>query len=137
MTNQYINGLVNRFLTWKLPENFRPDAGISFCPVVNLGTEHQYRHEPVGTNLFTADQAREMLQHVLAGELDYRGMTLRDYFAGQALTNPVICTGSAYDSQLDAWFGKSTTGITRSDIVTRQAYDFADAMLAVRGNNHS
>lgn len=30
MTEDQIKHMVNRFLQWKLPEHFRPDAGISF-----------------------------------------------------------------------------------------------------------
>lgn len=59
--------MVSRFLCWKLPDDFAPDAGITFKRVYNekspFGVSH---HEPVGTNLFTAPQARAMLEHVLA-----------------------------------------------------------------------
>ncbi len=66
--------LVNRFLAWKLPENFRPDAGISFkaeyndspAAMATLGIDKPMRHEPTGTNLFDATQAEAMLRHVLA-----------------------------------------------------------------------
>lgn len=63
--------MVNRFLSWKLPQDFSPDCGISFTPYFNVeynakqGKPPQ-RHEPIGTNLLTADQARKMLEHVLA-----------------------------------------------------------------------
>jgi hypothetical protein len=51
--------MVNRFLGWKLPQDFAPDAGISFTPVSwPLGW-------PVGTNLLSANQARAMFEHVL------------------------------------------------------------------------
>lgn len=30
MTEAQIKHMVNRFLSWKLPDNFNPDAGISF-----------------------------------------------------------------------------------------------------------
>ena len=59
--------MVNRFLAWKLPDNFQPDAGISFNPVFNEHTEHPARHEPSGTNLFDFNQATEMVQHLLEG----------------------------------------------------------------------
>jgi hypothetical protein len=52
--------MVNRFLSWKLPEDFCPDCYIAFNR--ELATEGQW---PVGTNLFTATQAQEMLEHVL------------------------------------------------------------------------
>ncbi len=59
------------------------------------------------------------------------GLTLRDWFAGQALANPAICTGTAHEYQMKAWFG-SKVGMTRAEIVSAQAYDHADAMLAER-----
>ena len=62
---------------------------------------------------------------------DYFGMTLRDWFAGQALSNPEICTGHAQKYQLVEWFG-ARLAIPRSEIRSRQAYEHADAMLAAR-----
>ncbi len=35
MTEDQIKHMVNRFLGWKLPEHFKPDAGISFEPEFN------------------------------------------------------------------------------------------------------
>lgn len=57
---------VSRFLCWKLPKDFNPDCGISFI------RESAYKHpefgrtlyEPIGTNLFTAEQTKIMLEHV-------------------------------------------------------------------------
>ena len=54
--------MVSRFLCWKLPQDFGPDCGISFARFHPNGTT---RFEPVGTNLLTAEQARQMLEHVL------------------------------------------------------------------------
>lgn len=61
-----INESVNRFLGWKLPANFAPDAGIMFKPNANTESpvQFQYKHEPTGTNLFRAGQAEAMLIHV-------------------------------------------------------------------------
>jgi hypothetical protein len=59
------------------------------------------------------------------------GMTLRDWFAGQALSNPALCTGTAPDYELRRWFGERG-GVTKAEIVAAQAYDHADAMLAQR-----
>ncbi len=56
--------MVDRFLCWPLPKDFGPDCHISFKlpdPVLNPNPSW-----PVGTNLFTADQARAMLEHVLS-----------------------------------------------------------------------
>lgn len=58
-----IDDLVNRFLTWRLPDDFAPDGGVSFAPVSHPTAW------PVGTNLLTATQARAMLDHVLGDVL--------------------------------------------------------------------
>jgi hypothetical protein len=55
MDEKQIDEMVNRFLGWKLPENFNPDCGISYQKI----------GKPIGTNLFTATQAREMIKHIL------------------------------------------------------------------------
>ena len=57
-----IERMVTKFLCWKLPEDFAPDAGISFNP---WPTPLCW---PVGTNLFTAAQAKQMIEHMLASE---------------------------------------------------------------------
>ena len=67
MTN--VDKIVNRFLGWKLPKDFAPDGGISFK------RESDYEHpvfgrsvyEPVGTHLFTTDQAKAMFEYCLQG----------------------------------------------------------------------
>lgn len=68
MTEAQIKHMVNRFLGWKLPENFNPDAGISFKATFN---EHMpfgpQKHEPSGTNLFDATQAEAMVRYMLDG----------------------------------------------------------------------
>lgn len=57
--------MVNRFLSWKLPEDFSPDGGITFKKEFNENTEFPMKHEPTGTNLFTATQARKMVEYML------------------------------------------------------------------------
>lgn len=57
--------MVSRFLCWKLPKDFAPDAGILFTPSEHQAHAYDTPHWPVGTNLLTATQAREMLCHVL------------------------------------------------------------------------
>lgn len=56
-----------RFLAWKLPATFRPDCGISFD---GRGKDARGFDKgwPVGTNLFTADEAQAMFEHCLAIE---------------------------------------------------------------------
>lgn len=67
MTDDQIKHMVQRFLMWKLPERFSPDAGISFTPDFNVGTPHQMKHTPSGTNLLNAVQAEDMIRHIIAG----------------------------------------------------------------------
>lgn len=67
MTEDQIKHMVNRFLNWKLPENFNPDGGISFQRIGNEGSPHQYRREPSGTNLIDATQATEMVRYMIEG----------------------------------------------------------------------
>lgn len=57
-----INHMVNRFLSWTLPVNFAPDAGITYA-----GKNHPNHPDPSGTNLFDAVQAKEMVRHMLGG----------------------------------------------------------------------
>ena len=57
-----IQKAVNKFLGWKLPKDFYPDNGISF----DKKYEHDSIHYPIGTNLFTADQAKAMFEYCLA-----------------------------------------------------------------------
>jgi hypothetical protein len=46
--------MVNRFLSWKLPETVLPDACV-------MNREYPHR---TGTNLLSADEAREMIRHL-------------------------------------------------------------------------
>jgi hypothetical protein len=56
-----VKTMVDRFLTWKLPEDFYPDGGVTF----DRGSPHEAKREPVGTNLLTATQAEAMIRHIL------------------------------------------------------------------------
>ena len=72
MTDEQIKHMAERFLCWKLPENFRPDNGISFEPEFNVEYMAAHgkppmRREPTGTNLFDYTQAVEMVRHMLGG----------------------------------------------------------------------
>lgn len=57
--------MVDRFLSWKLPQDFGPDAGIAFTPPPHLPDLYW----PTGTNLFHAGQALEMFKHCLPAEV--------------------------------------------------------------------
>jgi len=52
---------VNRFLGWRLPEDFSPDCYVTF----DKEKARRNNSWPIGTNLLTADQARAMFQFVL------------------------------------------------------------------------
>jgi hypothetical protein len=69
-TMKVTDEMVSRFLCWRLPDDFAPDAGITFKRVYNESSPMGPSvHEPVGTNLLTAPQARAMLEHVLSGSV--------------------------------------------------------------------
>ena len=75
MTDDQIKHMTERFLGWRLPENFQPDAGISFKAEFNdspaamemLGLSEPMRHQPVGTNLFDYTQAEAMIRYMVEG----------------------------------------------------------------------
>jgi len=60
-----IKAMVERFLRWKLPADFSPDAGISFKADFNEHTPWPGKHEPTGTNLFSYTQAEAMVRWML------------------------------------------------------------------------
>lgn len=59
-----IDKLVDRFLGWRLPENVRPDPCV-------LDMNYPYRNQMSGTNLLTATEAKQMLEHVLQPEREF------------------------------------------------------------------
>lgn len=75
------------------------------------------------------------------GEIGIReghdGMSLLDFFAAAALGNPELCNGCADNWTLEHWFGKDAACITRQQIATRQAYEYAYAMLRARAGKVS
>ena len=71
-SEEQIERMVQRFLAWRLPEHFNPDAGISFDPEFNAEYNAKHglppqKHEPFGTNLFDYEQAKTMVLHMLEG----------------------------------------------------------------------
>lgn len=63
MSDEQIKHMVDRFLGWKLPADFNPDAGINFTPPQQTAPYWW----PVGTNLFTATQAEAMIRYITEG----------------------------------------------------------------------
>lgn len=70
MTDEQIKVMAERFLAWRLPDDFHPDCGITFVPDFNVGTSHPMRHQPTGTNLLNYTQAVAMVRHMLEGAGD-------------------------------------------------------------------
>lgn len=70
MTDEQIKHMVNRFLSWKLPEDFNPDNGIS-AERPNYGPNVTW--EPVGTNLLNWNQAEALVRHLVDGLPDSAG----------------------------------------------------------------
>jgi hypothetical protein len=60
MTEAQIKHMTDRFLSWKLPENFYPDCGITFDR-----SKIHASSWPTGTNLIDATQAKAMVQHMI------------------------------------------------------------------------
>lgn len=67
MSDAQIDHMLDRFLTWFLPDDFNPDNGISFDPLANAGSPFEMKREPAGTNLFSARQATAMVRHMVEG----------------------------------------------------------------------
>lgn len=61
-TGVVTDAMVDRFLGWRLPDDFSPDGGVTFKPL-QYGTVTTW---PSGTNLLNAIQARAMLEFVHA-----------------------------------------------------------------------
>lgn len=67
LSDAQIKHMVNRFLGWRLPENFCPDGGVSFKPTFNDHLPVPMRHNPSGTNLLDATQALAMVRYMIEG----------------------------------------------------------------------
>jgi hypothetical protein len=68
MTEEQIKHMVNRFLAWRLPADFRPDGGVEFDPDGAKKLDpRNLRYEPCGTNLLDATQAEAMVRHMVDG----------------------------------------------------------------------
>jgi hypothetical protein len=67
MTDEQIKYMAERFLSWRLPESFNPDGGVSFKKIANEGTSYAHTYTPVGTNLLDFTQAQAMVRHMVEG----------------------------------------------------------------------
>lgn len=82
--------MVSRFLDWKLPKDFGPDCYVSF----DREQAETNNGWPVGTNLFTADQVKQMLQHVVAAPEVAKSLNLLT-FCVLVLRNGFTVTGES------------------------------------------
>lgn len=94
MSDSMIDQMVGRFLSWPLPKGFSPDCYITFYPEL----ADKSNGWPIGTNLFTAEQAREMVKHMLDGVVppeqyateEEGEACMHGYFDGQSQSEPSI-----------------------------------------------
>lgn len=107
-----VGKMVDRFLGWKLPQDFAPDAGISFTPSTHpLGW-------PVGTNLLAATQAKEMFEHCAHTQPVHESLPLLT-FCVLVLRNGFTVTGEsacASPENFDAEMGRK---IARQNAVNK------------------
>ena len=104
MTDAQIKHMVDRFLGWRLPENFTPDAGISFKPTFNDHLPVPMKHEPTGTNLFDATQADAMVRYLVEG--------LPAAVTAPKPTEEWMEAASEINDAIDAAIGRDESGIT-------------------------
>lgn len=85
-----VKHMVDRFLRWRLPEAFRPDCGIHFdADAAKKLNPQNHRYEPVGTNLFSADQDEAMVRYMIEGH-EWRE-AVDSMFSNEKFSE-VICT---------------------------------------------
>jgi hypothetical protein len=94
-----IDRMVDRFLGWKLPKTFAPDAGVKFTPSNGMTRDEAFDKPgwwPIGTNLLTADEAREMLTHAAVPIADHLFIEARG--DGKWL----VCVEKVHDTEEEA-----------------------------------
>lgn len=102
MNNEQIHHMVNRFLSWKLPDDFHPDGGVTFTPSY---TEEpmRLRHWPIGTNIFSALQASLMVRHMLEDLPNAEeAQALAETAADEHVRQLVIAAREAWEDATDA-----------------------------------
>lgn len=67
MREAQIKHMVDRFLGWRLPEDFNPDGGVSFKRTFNDHLPQPMKNQPIGTNLLDANQAEAMVRYMIEG----------------------------------------------------------------------
>ena len=101
---------------------FRPDGGIHFEPVGNKGTPYEFTRRPMGTNLFSGEQAEAM----------FRACIPREY--GSAAPDPAPDREAEYRriwlERAGAIFDKESGFASDGRCDARLAFDAADMFLA-------
>jgi len=98
-----IKEMVNRFLCWKLPTDFYPDCGISFDGRKD-DEWNKNKTWPIGTNLFSADQAKAMFEYCLREGLKPFGQrTAAEAVAAWKSITPAAPSGDAKDAERYRW----------------------------------
>lgn len=67
-----------------------------------------------------------------AANITDKGMTLRDYFAGQALTSVLSSSGDLQTYYDYVMGSKGDNDIPSPDAMSKYSYEIADAMIAAR-----
>lgn len=98
MSDKMIDKMVDKFLCWKLPEDFCPDCGITFTKFHSNGLG---KYEPVGTNLFTAIQVKGMLLEIM--NIDEGGDNLNEEYESLLRDSKMLET--LYAAGVDNWDG--------------------------------
>lgn len=102
--------MVDLFLSWRLPSDFRPDGGISFT------SRPAHESWPTGTNLFTSSQARKMIEYLLSVPEDTARVTPAEVFPdpgeGWELlpVGTVVENGDHYLTPSGVWLATGAVG---------------------------
>ena len=124
-----IKHLVDRFLGWRLPEDFNPDGGISFAQLGNPGTPHEYKREPSGTNLLNAIQATAMVRYMAEG----MGETARPNDALRFVKERIDLRLNNHLVEMKEGYDDSIVGFNEAWEIVRVA--FAEAFGDTRGGS--
>lgn len=120
-----IDTMVNRFLCWELPKDFAPDGGISFDGRKD-DELNKNKTWPVGTNLFTAEQAKQMFTAVMPTDNGF--LSLEKQYAERLGRMAQLC------DTVIPYLQKAMAGVNDSDIPAEvsagitEIMDYVDAV---------
>ena len=124
MNDSQIKHMVDRFLSWKLPETFAPDGGVRFVKP----TPQHAAHWPRGTNLLDANQAREMIGHLVEGLPGVDGEATQDPSQDEvgARYGVPLTNGLDRVSPCAAWFTDLDDAILWATIDEGEVWDLVE-----------